>query len=52
MIFFSLIAPKVRHVQTIDKKYTHGQYNQFYFWMKGFARYLLEKNKRDTPFSY
>ena len=25
MIFFSLSAPKVRHVQTIDEKYTHAR---------------------------
>ena len=39
IIFFSLIAPKVRHVQTIDKKNIHTvSISKFYFRMKGFVR--------------
>ena len=45
MIFFSLIAPKVRHVQTIDKKYTHGQYNQILFLNERFCTLFAWKEQ-------
>ena len=45
MIFFSLIAPKVRHVQTIDKKYTHSQYNQILFLNEGFCTLFAWKEQ-------
>lgn len=45
MIFFSLIAPKVRHVQTIDKKYTHDQYNQILFSNERFCTLFAWKEQ-------
>ena len=45
MIFFSLIAPKVRHVQTIDEKYTHDQYNQILFSNERFCTLFAWKEQ-------
>lgn len=45
MIFFSLIAPKVRHVQTMDKKYTHDQYNQIPFSNERFCTLFAWKEQ-------
>lgn len=52
MIFFSLIAPKVRHVQTIDTKYTHGQYNQILFLNKRFCTLFAWKKQTEYTIQF